>query len=110
MKVGTSPIQYALQMYNSIERLDQLGHWMDPELGIDLILARLSNSFAQFVLDYEMVHKTPTIPELINVLEMAVGKKLRRKAKRLPQKRHPQRVFASIVVKMAIGRGIARPT
>ena len=100
------PVQYALQMYNHIKRLDQLGHWMDPELSIDLNLARLPDSFAQFVLDYEMVHKVPTIPELINVLEMAEGKM----AKRLPQKRYPQRVFASIVVKMAIGRGTARPT
>ena len=106
MEVGTSLVQYALQMYNHINRLDQLGHWMDPELSIDLILARLPDSFAQFVLDYEMVHKVPTIPELINVLEMAEGKM----AKRLPQKRNPQRVFAFIVVKMAIGRGTARPT
>ena len=45
MEVGTSPVQYALQMYNRIERLDQLGHWMDPELGIYLILARLPDSF-----------------------------------------------------------------
>ena len=56
MEVGTSPVQYALQMYNRIKRLDQLGHWMDPKLSIDLILARLPDSFAQFMLDYEMVH------------------------------------------------------
>ena len=81
MEVGTSPVQYALQMYNSIERFDQLGHWMDPKLGINLILARLPNSFAHFVLDYEMVHKIPTIPELINVLEMAEGKMVTKKGK-----------------------------
>ena len=71
MEVGTSPVQYAIHMYNHIKRLDQLGHWMDPELSIDLILARLPDSFAQFMLDYEKVRKVPTIPELINVLEMA---------------------------------------
>ena len=58
-------------MYNRIKRLDQLGHLMDPKPSIDLIMARLPDCFAQFVLDYEMVHKIPTIPELINVLEMA---------------------------------------
>ena len=68
-------------MYNRIERLDQLGHWMDPELGIDLILERLPYSFAQFVLDYEMVHKIPTIPELINVLEMDEGNMAKKKGK-----------------------------
>ena len=46
MDVGTSPVQYALQMYNRIERLDQLGHWMDPKLGIDLIFERLADSFS----------------------------------------------------------------
>ena len=81
MEVGTSPMQYALQMYNHIKRLDQLGHWMDLELSIDLILARLPDSFAQFVLDYEMVHKIPTIPELINVLKMAEGKIAKKKGK-----------------------------
>ena len=81
MEVGTSPVQYALQMYNHVKRLDQLGHWMDPELSIDLILARLPDSFAQFVLDYEKVRKVPTIPELINVLEMAEGKMSKKKSK-----------------------------
>ena len=81
MEVGNSPVQYALQIYNHINRLDQLGHLMDPELSIDLILERLPDSFAQFVLDYEMVHKIPTIPELINVLKMAKGKMAKKKGK-----------------------------
>ena len=68
-------------MYNRIERLDQLDHWMDLELGIDLILARLPDSFSQLVLNYEMVHKIPTIPELINMLEMAEGKMAKKKGK-----------------------------
>ena len=54
---------------------------MDPELSIDLILARLLDSFAQFMLDYEMVHKIPTVPESINVLEMAGGKMDKKKGK-----------------------------
>ena len=48
MEVGTSLAQYALHMYNHIKRLDQLGHWMYPELSIDFILARLPDSFVQF--------------------------------------------------------------
>ena len=87
MEMGTSPVQYALQMYNHIKRLDQLGHWMDPELSIDLILARLPDSFAQFVLNYEMVHKVPTIPELINVLEMAEEKMAKKKGKETTSKK-----------------------
>ena len=81
IEVGSSPVQYALQMYNHIKRLDQLGNWMDPELSIDLILAKLLDSFTQFALDYEMVHKIRTIPELINVLKMAEGKMVKKKGK-----------------------------
>ena len=54
---------------------------MDSELSIDLILARLPDSFAQFVLNYEMVHKIPTVPKLINILEMAEGKMAKKKGK-----------------------------
>ena len=86
MEVGMSPKQYVMQMYDHIKKLDQLGHWMDSELSIDLILARLLDSFAQFVLDYEMVHKIPTIPKLINVLEMAEGKMAKKKGKETTQK------------------------
>ena len=38
-------MQQALKMYEHIERLDQLGYWMDFELSVDFILARLPNSF-----------------------------------------------------------------
>ena len=67
MEEGTSPVQYALKMYDHIERLDQLGYWMEFELSLGLILARLPNSFPQFVLHYETNHKISTIPELIDV-------------------------------------------
>ena len=39
-------MQYALKMYNHIKRLNQLGYWIVVELSIDLILARLLDSFA----------------------------------------------------------------
>ena len=41
MEVGTSPVQYALKMYNHIERLNQLGYLIVVEFSTDLILARL---------------------------------------------------------------------
>ena len=62
MEDGTSPMQHALKMYEHVERFDQLGYWMDFEWSIDFILARLPNSFAQFVLDYGMDCKTLEIP------------------------------------------------
>ena len=55
-------------MHDHIERLNQLGYWIDFELSIDSILAKLPDSFAQFVLDYRMDYIVSTIPELVNVL------------------------------------------
>ena len=46
MEEGTSPVQHALKMHEHIERLNQLGYRMDFELSVDLILAKLPDSFA----------------------------------------------------------------
>ena len=81
MEEGTSPVPHALKMYEHIERLNQLSYWMDFELSIDLIMAKLPDSFAQFVLDYRMDYIVSTIPELVNVLKIAEGKVAKRKAK-----------------------------
>ena len=46
MEEGTSLVQHALKMYEHIERLNQLGYWMDFEISADLILVSLPDSFA----------------------------------------------------------------
>ena len=69
MQKGTSLVQYALKMPGYIVRLDQMGFGMDNELSIDLILAGLPYSFAQFMLNYRMNDKETSIPELINLLK-----------------------------------------
>ena len=73
-------------MYGHIKRLDQLGYWMDFELSVDLILARLTNSFAQFVLDYRMDYIVSIIPKLVNVLKIAKGKFVEKKGKETASK------------------------
>ena len=65
MEEGTIPMQHALKMYEHIERLNQLGYWMDFELSVDLILARLPDSSAQFVLDYRIDFIVSNILELV---------------------------------------------
>ena len=74
-------MQHALKMYEHIEGLDQLGYWMNFELSVDLILERLPNSFAQFVLDHGIDHIISTIPELIDVLKITKGKMVEKKDK-----------------------------
>ena len=46
-----------------------------------MILARLPNSFAQFVLDYKIDHIISTIPELIDILKIDKGKMDEKKGK-----------------------------
>ena len=54
---------------------------MDFELSIDFILARLTNIFAQFVLDYGMNHIISTILELIDMFKIAEGNMVEKKGK-----------------------------
>ena len=54
---------------------------MDFELSMDLIMASLSDSFAQFVLDYRMKYIMSTILEFINVLKIVEEKLAEKKAK-----------------------------
>ena len=81
MQEGTSLVQYALMMHGYIIRLDQLGFGMDNELSIDLIMAGLPDSFAQFVLNYRMNDKETTIPELINLLIKTIEPTLMKEGK-----------------------------
>ena len=69
MVEGTSAMQHGLKMNGSIERLASLGFVMDAELSVDLILQSLPDSYASFVLNYQMNKITTTIPELINMLK-----------------------------------------
>ena len=86
MEKGTSLVQHALKMYEHIERLNQLGYWIDFELGMDLIKASLPDSFAQFMLDYRMNNIMSTILDLINLLKIVKGKLAEKKAKETTMK------------------------
>ena len=79
-------MQHALKMYEHIERLKQLGYWMDFELSLDLIMANLPDGFTQFALDYRMDYIVSTIPELVNVLKIAEEKLAKKKGKGTTQK------------------------
>ena len=61
-------LQCSMHWY--IKRMGQLGFVMDHELRIDLIMSGLSNSCAQFVLNYRMNNIETSVPELINMLKV----------------------------------------
>ena len=62
-------MQHGLKMLGYIERLASLGFAMDVELSEDLILQSLPDSYASFILNYQMNKITTSIPELINMLK-----------------------------------------
>ena len=68
--IERSSIQdYVLKVIDLITRLGQLGFVMDEELSQNLIMQSLSESFAQFVMNYHMNKLNTSLPELLNILK-----------------------------------------
>ena len=68
MVEGTHVGTHVLKMINYIESLEKLGFPLGQELDTDVILELLSNSYSQFVLNFNMneIHKTS--PQLFSML------------------------------------------
>ena len=58
-------------MLGYIERLSSLGFYLNHDLAVDLILSGLTDSYSQFVMNYQMNKIETTIPELVNMLKTA---------------------------------------
>ncbi|XP_068305094.1 uncharacterized protein [Pyrus communis] len=68
---GAPVHQYVLKMIGFIEQLENLSTPLDGELVQDFIIASLSNSFSQFVMNYNMNKMDNTLSELLNMLVTA---------------------------------------
>jgi hypothetical protein len=73
MASGTAVESHVLKMIGYIERLGKLGHKLERELSIDLILQSLPDSFSQFVMNYHMNKIDCSLAELLNMLKTAEG-------------------------------------
>ncbi|KAM1965651.1 hypothetical protein ACFX15_045958 [Malus domestica] len=71
MVKGAPVHQHVLKMIGFIEQLENLGTPLDGELAQDFVLASLSDSFAQFVMNYNMNKMDSTLSELLNKLVTA---------------------------------------
>ncbi|KAM1830224.1 hypothetical protein ACFX14_022955 [Malus domestica] len=71
MVKGAPVHQHVLKMIGFIEQLENLGTPLDGELAQDFILASLSDSFSQFVMNYNMNKMDSTLSELLNMLVTA---------------------------------------
>src|SRR5262249_46830210 len=73
MSEGSSVQAHVLKMIEWIRRLDRLGFELSDELGTDLILQSLPDSFAPFILNYNMNKMQTSLDELLNMLVVAEG-------------------------------------
>ncbi|TQD81702.1 hypothetical protein C1H46_032754 [Malus baccata] len=71
MVKGALVHQHVLKMIKLIEQLENLGTPLEGELAQDFILASLSDSFSQFVMNYNMNKMDSTLSELLNMLVTA---------------------------------------
>ena len=79
MVEGTPVQEHALMMISFINELDMLGAEMDAKTKADAILSSLTDSFNQFILNYNMNKMDVTLSELLNMLQ-AAGSYQERKA------------------------------
>src|SRR5262249_20271769 len=73
MSEGSSVQAHVLKMIEWIRRLDKLGFELSDELATDLILQSLPDSFAPFILNYNMNKLQSSLDELLNMLVVAEG-------------------------------------
>jgi hypothetical protein len=67
MVEGTPVWEHVLKMISFINELDMLGEKMDAETKVDAILSSLTNSFNQFIMNYNMNKMDVTLSELLNM-------------------------------------------
>jgi hypothetical protein len=71
MVEGTPVQEHVLKMISFINELDMLGVEMDVETKVDAIFSSLTDSFNQFIMNYNMNKMDVTLSELLNMLQAA---------------------------------------
>ncbi|KAL4283175.1 hypothetical protein GQ457_16G020370 [Hibiscus cannabinus] len=68
MSEGSPVGAHVIKMMSYIQTLEKLGFALNDELAIDVVLQSLSDSFSQFILNFNM-----TLPQLLGMLRTAKG-------------------------------------
>ncbi|KAK8600839.1 hypothetical protein V6N12_050687 [Hibiscus sabdariffa] len=71
MSEGSSVGAHVIKMMGYIQMLEKLGFTLNDELATDVILQSLSDSFNQFVLNFNMNEINKTLPQLLGMLRTA---------------------------------------
>ncbi|KAL4366838.1 hypothetical protein GQ457_05G023820 [Hibiscus cannabinus] len=73
MSEGSPVGAHVIKMMSYIQMLEKLGFALNDELAIDVVLQSLSDSFNQFVLNFNMNEINKTLPQLLGMLRIAEG-------------------------------------
>ncbi|KAK8576718.1 hypothetical protein V6N13_015151 [Hibiscus sabdariffa] len=68
MSEGSPVGAHVIKMMGCMQMLEKLGFPLNDELAIDVVLQSLSDSFNQFVLNFNMNEINKTLPQLIGML------------------------------------------
>ncbi|KAK8595445.1 hypothetical protein V6N13_016814 [Hibiscus sabdariffa] len=71
MSEGTPVGAHVIKMMGYIQTLEKLGFALNNELATDIILQSLSDSFKQFILNFNMNDIDKTLPQLLGMLRTA---------------------------------------
>ncbi|KAK8540198.1 hypothetical protein V6N12_046489 [Hibiscus sabdariffa] len=71
MSEGSPVGAHVIKMMGYIQTLEKLGFPLNDELAIDVVLQSLSDSFNQFVLNFNMNEINKTLPQLLGMLRTA---------------------------------------
>ncbi|KAK8600835.1 hypothetical protein V6N12_050683 [Hibiscus sabdariffa] len=73
MSEGSPVGAHVIKMMGYIQTLEKLGFALNNELAVDVVLQSLSDSFNQFVLNFNMNEINKTLPQLLGMLRTAEG-------------------------------------
>ncbi|KAK8597087.1 hypothetical protein V6N12_065563 [Hibiscus sabdariffa] len=73
MSEGSPVGAHVIKMMGYIQTLEKLGFALNDELAVDVVLQSLSDSFNQFVLNFNMNEINKTLPQLLGMLRTAEG-------------------------------------
>ncbi|KAK8705009.1 hypothetical protein V6N13_048620 [Hibiscus sabdariffa] len=71
MSEGSPVGAHVIKMMGYIQTLEKLGFALNDELAVDVVLQSLSDSFNQFVLNFNMNEINKTLPQLLGMLRTA---------------------------------------
>ncbi|KAK8596840.1 hypothetical protein V6N12_065319 [Hibiscus sabdariffa] len=104
MSEGSPVGAHVIKMMGYIQTLENLGFPLNDQLAIDVIMQSLSDSFNQFVLNFNMNEINKTLPQLLGMLRTAESNKKKNGSKSVLMIRVAKRKGKKVAKSKGIGK------